>query len=59
MFAYPLTTLAEKLKIYKMVNMTRFQLFALSIAISIINYLNQLFIKDVLKVAADKSHCGN
>ncbi len=31
MFAYPLTTLAEKLKVYKMVNMTRFQLFALSI----------------------------
>jgi hypothetical protein len=49
MFAYPLTTLAEKLKVYKMVNMTRFQLFALSIAISIINYLYQLFIKDVLK----------
>ncbi|MBY0089347.1 hypothetical protein H7S74_22420 [Priestia aryabhattai] len=49
MFAYPLTTLAEKLKVYKMVNMTRFQLFALSIATSIINYLYQLFIEDVLK----------
>lgn len=42
-----------------MVNMTRFQLFALSIAISIINYLNQLFMKDVLKGASDKSHCNN
>jgi len=59
MFTYPLITLAEKLKVYKMVNMTRFQLFALSIAISIINYLNQLFMKDVLKGASDKSHCDN
>jgi len=49
MFTYPLTTLAEKLKVYKMVNMTRFQLFALSNAIPIINCLYQLFIKDVLK----------
>ena len=49
LFAYPLTTLAEKLKVYRMVNMTRFQLFALSIATSIINYLYQLFIEDVLK----------
>ena len=53
LFAYPLTTLAEKLKIYKMVNMTRFQLFALSIATSIINYLYQLFIGDVLKTKGE------
>jgi hypothetical protein len=53
MFAYPLTTLAEKLKVYKMVNMTRFQLFALSIATSIINYLYQLFIEDVLKTKGE------
>lgn len=49
LFAYPLTTLAEKLKVYRMVNMTRFKLFALSIATSIINYLYHLFIEDVLK----------
>jgi hypothetical protein len=49
MFAYPLTSIAEKLKVYKMVNMTRFQLFILSIATSIINYLYQLFIQGVLK----------
>ncbi|MEO2222687.1 hypothetical protein [Priestia megaterium] len=54
LFAYPLTTLAEKLKVYKMVNMTRFQLFALSIATSIINYLYQLFIEDVLKTKSEK-----
>ncbi|AKO92107.1 hypothetical protein [Priestia filamentosa] len=49
MFAYPLTSIAEKLKIYKMVNMTRFQLFILSIATAVINYAYQFFIQDVLK----------
>ncbi|WP_182007177.1 hypothetical protein [Priestia aryabhattai] len=53
LFAYPLTTLAEKLKVYRMVNMTRFQLFALSVATSIINYLYQLFIEDVLKAKGE------
>ncbi len=53
MFAYPLTTIAEKLKVYKMVNMSRFQLFTLSIATSIINYLYQLFIEDVLKTKSE------
>jgi hypothetical protein len=49
LFAYPLTSLAEKLKIYKMVNMTRFQLFIISIATALINYLYQHFIEDVLR----------
>ncbi|MGG0552592.1 hypothetical protein ABEY55_08385 [Priestia aryabhattai] len=53
LFAYPLTTLAEKLNVYRMVNMTRFQLFALSVATSIINYLYQLFIEDVLKTKGE------
>lgn len=53
MFAYPLTTIAEKLKVYKMINMTRFQLFILSIATSIINYLYQLFIEDALKTKSE------
>jgi hypothetical protein len=49
LFAYPLTSLAEKLKVYKMVNMTRFQLFLISIATALINYLYQHFIEDVLR----------
>ncbi|MBY0200394.1 hypothetical protein ACQKGA_28375 [Priestia megaterium] len=53
MFAYPLTTIAEKLKVYKMVNMSRLQLFTLSIATSIINYLYQFFIEDVLKTKSE------
>ena len=49
LFAYPLTSLAEKLKVYKMVNMTRFQLFIISTATALINYLYQHFIEDVLR----------
>jgi hypothetical protein len=49
LFAYPLTSLAEKLKVYKMVNMTSFQLFVISIATALINYLYQYFIEDVLR----------
>ncbi|MDR7241033.1 MULTISPECIES: hypothetical protein [Priestia] len=49
LFAYPLTSLAEKLKVYKMVNMTRFQLFIISIATALINYLYQYFIEDALR----------
>ena len=51
LFAYPLTTLAEKLKVYKMLNMTRFQLFILSIATAIVNYGYQLLIQEVIKPA--------
>ncbi|HWL24686.1 MAG TPA: hypothetical protein VNR38_13210 [Ureibacillus sp.] len=41
LFAYPLTTIAEKLGIYKMVKMSRKQLFLLSVAVAILNYLYQ------------------
>ncbi|MCS0673510.1 hypothetical protein [Cytobacillus firmus] len=48
LFAFPLTTLAEKLRIYKMVRMNRKQLFLLSIAVSVLNYLYQsLFIEPI------------
>lgn len=50
MFAYPLTTLAEKLKVYKMGTMSRFQLFLISIATAIVNYLYQNYIEDVLRL---------
>ncbi len=42
LFAYPLTSLAEKLGVYKMVKMSRKQLFLLSIAVA--NYLYQALI---------------
>jgi hypothetical protein len=46
LFAYPLTTLAEKFRVYKMVRMSRKQLFLLSIAVAILNYLYQsLFVE--------------
>lgn len=56
MFAYPLTTLAEKLKVYKMGTMSRFQLFLISIATAIVNYLYQNFIEDVLKSRKQTQH---
>jgi hypothetical protein len=50
LFAYPLTTLAEKLDIYKMVRMSRKQLFYLSIAVAILNYFHQtLFVEPLRK----------
>ncbi|ULT59462.1 hypothetical protein L1999_13455 [Neobacillus drentensis] len=46
LFAYPLTTIAEKIGIYKMVRMSRKQLFFISIAVAILNYLYQsLFVE--------------
>ncbi|WP_436371597.1 hypothetical protein [Cytobacillus sp. BC1816] len=46
LFAFPLTTIAEKLRIYKMIRMNRKQLFLLSIAVAVLNYLYQsLFIE--------------
>lgn len=46
LFAYPLTTIAEKLKVYKMVRMSRKQLFLLSIAVAILNYVyHSLFVE--------------
>ncbi|MGM7722294.1 hypothetical protein [Metabacillus sp. Hm71] len=53
-FAYPLTTLFEKLNIYKMKNMTRIQLFLLSVSSSVILYLYQLFLEDALKPVTNK-----
>ncbi|MCH1624417.1 hypothetical protein [Fredinandcohnia quinoae] len=46
LFAYPLTTFAEKLRIYKMGRMSRKQLFLLSLAVAVLNYLYQsLFVE--------------
>ncbi|WP_462413594.1 hypothetical protein [Neobacillus sp. Marseille-QA0830] len=44
LFAYPATTIAEKMGIYKMKRMSRKQLFLLSVAVAIINYLYQSLI---------------
>ncbi|WP_394555626.1 hypothetical protein C1N61_29920 (plasmid) [Priestia aryabhattai] len=49
LFAYPLTSLAEKLKVYKMGAMSRFQLFLISIFTAALNYMYQLLIDDALK----------
>ncbi|MEY8738372.1 hypothetical protein AB9M62_01630 [Bacillales bacterium AN1005] len=46
LFAYPLTTIAEKLGVYKMVRMSRKQLFFLSIAVAVLNYFyHSLFVE--------------
>ena len=46
LFAYPLTTIAQKLGIYKMVRMSRKQLFFLSITVALLNYLyHSLFVE--------------
>ncbi len=47
-------TLFEKLKIYIMKNMTRIQLFLLSVSSSVILYLYQLFLEDALKPVTNK-----
>lgn len=44
LFAFPMTSLAEKLNIYKMVKMSRKQLFLLSIIVAIVNYIYQKFL---------------
>ncbi|XQY92705.1 hypothetical protein ACNRWW_04615 [Metabacillus sp. HB246100] len=49
LFAYPLTTLAEKLGVYKMVKMSRKQLFLLSITIAIVNYFYQKLLVEPLR----------
>lgn len=49
LFAYPLTTIAEKLGIYKMVRMSRKNLFLLSVLVAIFNYLYQFFIVEPLR----------
>ena len=48
LFAYPLTTLAEKFHIYKMKKMKRYHLFFLSLFVALLNYLYQRFIIDSL-----------
>lgn len=57
LFAYPLTSLAEKLGVYKMGKMSRKQLFLLSIAVAIINYLYQALI--VEKPRREQSNRNN
>jgi hypothetical protein len=54
LFAYPLTTLAEKLKVYKMGTMSRFQLFLISLFTAGINYLYQLYVEETLKSKRQK-----
>lgn len=49
LFAYPLTSLAEKLGVYKMVKMSRKQLFILSVLVAILNYLYQFFVVEQLR----------
>lgn len=44
LFAYPLTTLAEKFRIYKMGTMSRLQLFLLSVSVAIGNYAFHYFL---------------
>lgn len=44
LFAYPLTSLAEKFHIYKLINITRKQLFYLSLFVAFLNYLYQRII---------------
>ena len=49
LFAYPLTTIAEKLGIYRMIRMSRKQLFILSVVVAICNYMYQLFIVEPIR----------
>ncbi|WP_235991736.1 hypothetical protein [Metabacillus schmidteae] len=49
LFAYPLTSLAEKLGVYKMVKMSRKQLFLLSVVVAIFNYLYHSLIVEKLR----------
>ncbi|MCE4048193.1 MULTISPECIES: hypothetical protein [Bacillaceae] len=44
LFAYPLSTLAEKFKIYKLVNLKRLQLFCLSLSVAGCNYFFHRFV---------------
>ncbi|KKI90408.1 hypothetical protein WQ54_20840 [Bacillus sp. SA1-12] len=57
-FAYPLTTLFEKVNIYKMKNMSRIQLVFLSVSSSVILYLYQVFLEEVLKPITNKQKHG-
>ncbi|MED4228024.1 hypothetical protein [Neobacillus cucumis] len=49
LFAYPLTTIAEKLIVYKMGRMSRMQLFLLGMAVAIVNYIFQFLIVEPLR----------
>ena len=49
LFAYPITTLFEKLNVYQLKNMKRIQLFFLSFGSSLLIYLYQTFIEEVIK----------
>lgn len=59
LFAYPLTTLAEKLRVYKMGKMSRKQLFLLSIVVSILNYLYHFLIVEPRRKEKLLGECNN
>ncbi|RVT66992.1 hypothetical protein EM808_00445 [Niallia taxi] len=44
LFAYPLSALAQKFKIYKLVNLKKSQLFGLSLIVAALNYVFHRFI---------------
>ncbi|OAS82117.1 MULTISPECIES: hypothetical protein [Metabacillus] len=54
LFAYPITTLAEKFKIYKMVRMKRKHLFYLSLFVALLNYLYQFIVVEPLRENTNK-----
>ncbi|MBM7654403.1 hypothetical protein [Neobacillus cucumis] len=56
LFAYPLTTIAEKLRVYKMGRMSRMQLFLLSVAVAIVNYIYQFLIVEPLRKGKYKNY---
>ncbi|WP_350020101.1 hypothetical protein [Priestia flexa] len=55
MFAYPLTTLGEKLRVYKMGTLSRFNLFLMCMGMAVVNYLYQMFIDDALEPKKNSS----
>ncbi|WP_160725513.1 hypothetical protein [Bacillus sp. USDA818B3_A] len=57
LFAYPISTIAEKLGIYKMVKMSRKQLFFLSVVVAIVNYFYQFLVIEPLR--KQKTVCQN
>ena len=59
LFAYPLTTLAEKLRVYKMGKMSRKQLFLLSVVVSILNYLYHFLIVEPRRKEKLLGECNN
>lgn len=56
LFAYPLSTLAEKFGIYKLVNLKKIQLFALSLFVAACNYIFHRFIVEEERKRGTKFH---